>query len=109
MRPKAMTMALKLPTMWPRAAGCHEHRGLKPRKLKAAFRFSLGAVHVLGGDLQMASKPPCSGPCSVGVEDEGAEEGGIDFEKFGLGTPDTDTGIAKPGAGRTAGGFNFNK
>lgn len=73
--------------------------------------FLLGAVHVLGGDLQMASKTTfVVAPCSVGVEDaEAKESSGIDFDSFNLGTPEADTTRVRPGGGRTAGGFNFNK
>ncbi|MGI6167256.1 MAG: cell division protein SepF [Eubacteriales bacterium] len=70
--------------------------------------FLLGAVHVLGGDLQMASKTTfVVAPCSVGVEEAESEEDGIDFKQFGLGTPGTEK--PKFGGERTTQGFDFIK
>ncbi len=70
--------------------------------------FLLGAVHVLGGDLQMASKTTfVVASCSVGVEEAETEESEIDFNQFSLGTAGTEK--PKSGGGKTIQGFDFIK
>ncbi len=78
--------------------------------------FLLGAVHVLGGDLQMASANTfVVAPCSVGVSGN-EEKDETDGPAAGIGVNDSAvigeyiTGDkARVGTSRTAGGFGFSK
>ena len=67
--------------------------------------FLLGAVHVLGGDLQMASQTTfVVAPCSVGVEGDDEEDSAADKPAVSLQTPKRDINRSK-----NASGFVFGK
>lgn len=107
------------------ASGCTVVMNIEDLSRENARRlidFLLGAVHVLGGDLQMASQNTfVVAPCSVGVSDENENENeSVEDEKDNVlirqfGNMSSNAGNfvtgekTKVSGNRTAGGFGFNK